>query len=480
MRYRPWWLLRALVPCLLVLTLTSSSHAGLTSSRRNYIDSADCAGLANQPGIPLCVQQINGELVQFGFGESGFYVRPGGGGAATDDQTLAEVCTSAANCKTANADTVPICGASSADADLRVCLGVESSIPGVRAYDASGTQLTFDDAVFSGQNKSTTIDNGSGTQTSCIDVSDAGITDYSANESCGAQTNVRYWSPRAHDSPPPCTGAGHNFQYFDLSELRWKVCEEGVLSNLLGAFDPTTLGATTTWGDGSQASMTWTWNVSGTDTSIAFGSAIGTFTGNWDATGRVQGSKLRLSTTTCLDLSGDRIFHDTDCDTTKDAGEEFIDLDGDITAVGTCTSGACTLVDADVPDTITVTREMTFGCNDAAGQTSFMIPGFDSSSCPASELINSFRPVKTTMTATKLDCQITGAAGQSAVWTFTYRENAADTALACSITDPATTCSDTDSIGSVSGDVVGMSWTDSTANDDAIAAMCIITYTSTQ
>ena len=34
------------------------------------------------------------------------------------------------------------------------------------------------------------------------------------------------------------------------------------------------------------------------------------------------------SNTTCLWLSGDRIFHDTDCDGTKDAGEEFIDQSG--------------------------------------------------------------------------------------------------------------------------------------------------------
>jgi hypothetical protein len=34
------------------------------------------------------------------------------------------------------------------------------------------------------------------------------------------------------------------------------------------------------------------------------------------------------SNKTCIAQSGDRIFHDTDCDETKDAGEEFIDLTG--------------------------------------------------------------------------------------------------------------------------------------------------------
>ena len=37
------------------------------------------------------------------------------------------------------------------------------------------------------------------------------------------------------------------------------------------------------------------------------------------------GPKLTLDGTTCLDTSGDRIYHDTDCDGTKDAGEEFVD-----------------------------------------------------------------------------------------------------------------------------------------------------------
>lgn len=38
--------------------------------------------------------------------------------------------------------------------------------------------------------------------------------------------------------------------------------------------------------------------------------------------------RLSLQGTTCLDVSADQIYHDTDCDGTKDAGEEFIDQTG--------------------------------------------------------------------------------------------------------------------------------------------------------
>lgn len=35
---------------------------------------------------------------------------------------------------------------------------------------------------------------------------------------------------------------------------------------------------------------------------------------------------IKIATTTCLCASSDRIYHDTDCNSTKDAGEEFIDF----------------------------------------------------------------------------------------------------------------------------------------------------------
>lgn len=39
-------------------------------------------------------------------------------------------------------------------------------------------------------------------------------------------------------------------------------------------------------------------------------------------------AKLRIEGTTCLSVESDQIYHDTDCDGTKDAGEEFIDQTG--------------------------------------------------------------------------------------------------------------------------------------------------------
>ena len=55
----------------------------------------------------------------------------------------------------------------------------------------------------------------------------------------------------------------------------------------------------------------------GTSEAFRFSSSIG-----------MQSHKFNVDGTTCLDTSGDRLFHDTDCDGTKDAGEEFIDQAG--------------------------------------------------------------------------------------------------------------------------------------------------------
>lgn len=43
--------------------------------------------------------------------------------------------------------------------------------------------------------------------------------------------------------------------------------------------------------------------------------------------------------------------------------------------------------------------------------------------------------------ATSMTCETSGALGATAVWTMMFRLNAADTALTCAITEPATTCS---------------------------------------
>lgn len=63
----------------------------------------------------------------------------------------------------------------------------------------------------------------------------------------------------------------------------------------------------------------------------------GTVTFSEDTTGR-----LNIDGTTCLEVSSDRIYHDTDCDSTKDAGEEFIDQAG-----GGGGSGSLSIQEAD-------------------------------------------------------------------------------------------------------------------------------------
>jgi hypothetical protein len=60
---------------------------------------------------------------------------------------------------------------------------------------------------------------------------------------------------------------------------------------------------------------------------------------------RVQLGSNTDGSASCIGVTGDRLYGDTDCDNTKDAGEEFIDQavggSGDVTSVGDCTTGAC-------------------------------------------------------------------------------------------------------------------------------------------
>jgi len=56
--------------------------------------------------------------------------------------------------------------------------------------------------------------------------------------------------------------------------------------DVTGVLDATTLDAIT-WSDGANASNLWTFNVSGTDPTVTWGSALATLAGNWEVSGTV-------------------------------------------------------------------------------------------------------------------------------------------------------------------------------------------------
>lgn len=480
MRYPSRWLIAALTPWMLVLVLVSLAWCGLSSFRSPYIVSNDCASLANHLGFPNCVQTISGELVGFVFGESGFYIRPDAGGTpAVPTQT--QVCDDQASCTNNGADTIFSRSAASTDPDLRCDIGIVGGIPGIRCFDASGVELTFDNAVRAGQTADTTIDNGAGTQTSCISVADTGITDYSNNESCGAHTNTRYVSFREHDSPPSCA-AGEYFLYADLSETSVKVCNNGSAAVIPGAggagdiegvtagvglsgggtsgtvslaLDLTEVTGAVTVGDGSQASQVWTWNLSGVDPVLTFSGAALDLTGAFSSSGVIQATRFRWGTTTCIDDTSDRLYHDTNCDAAKDAGEEFLDYKN------------------------TFLFQVCFAGEDAGTATLFLRPD-------CSEAVSAGVTSDTNAQATRygpvpvavwrnLRCQTDQNVPASTTFTSTFRIEGVDEGITCATATGAQTCSDTTNTeATTAGQMVSLKWADSTANDTAVRVRCTV------
>lgn len=118
---------------------------------------------------------------------------------------------------------------------------------------------------------------------------------------------------------------------------------------------PTTItanGASFTWGSvaGTVATLgdiTGGGTAAGSDTQVQFNDGGSAFGGDAGLTynktsdkltvaGTVAGDSIDIGSGTCLRATGDRVYHDTDCDGTKDAGEEFIDLSN--TAAGSDTN----------------------------------------------------------------------------------------------------------------------------------------------
>lgn len=106
-----------------------------------------------------------------------------------------------------------------------------------------------------------------------------------------------------------------------------------------------------------------------------------------------------------------------------------------------------------------------FSCNDTAGVTTFMIhsQAFAGTACGASETlgVNSggvLLPLATTFTYMRCLASAGPAAGQT--WTQTLRLNGTNTALACVMTNPATTCEVGASVSASVGQIVTISHVD--------------------
>ena len=103
---------------------------------------------------------------------------------ATTQGTSVEICNGAgANCSTATGVRFYAAGTG----DVRI-----------EAFNGS-TLLTQDDAIYAGDSKAITIDNGSGTQVACVTIDDAGKWTFETTESCGFFSKVEAVESQAAD-----------------------------------------------------------------------------------------------------------------------------------------------------------------------------------------------------------------------------------------------------------------------------------------
>ena len=100
-----------------------------------------------------------------------------------------------------------------------------------------------------------------------------------------------------------------------------------ILDTAGGSFDSTTVDSTT-WSDGANASNIWTFDLSGTDTTITFGSALMTFSHALTVSG--------ITSTPTLTLTGTGTINGLDAidTTTEDFLEGALDIAGDVDGTG--------------------------------------------------------------------------------------------------------------------------------------------------
>lgn len=128
-----------------------------------------------------------------------------------------------------------------------------------------------------------------------------------------------------------CESAARIQFYVDASNnptIRFLDASDNPITETKPIFDSTTWIISVGNGSGTQQTC-WTFGNDGAVT-IANGTEnCGNFTGSITASGTITATtRFNVAGTTCISASADRLYHDTDCDGTKDAGEEFIDQTG--------------------------------------------------------------------------------------------------------------------------------------------------------
>jgi hypothetical protein len=145
------------------------------------------------------------------------------------------------------------------------------------------------------------------------------------------------------------------------------------------AFDPSEITGGTTWDDGADASVIWTWDLSGTDPTLTFGSALVTVGGGLTTTLDliVTGGDITLGTTSIF--SGGDVASLNNIDaidaTTETTFEAAIDALANLVTTGTITTGVWNAGAVTSSGAITATSGMDLGTSQALVGTTAMTIG---------------------------------------------------------------------------------------------------------
>jgi hypothetical protein len=145
------------------------------------------------------------------------------------------------------------------------------------------------------------------------------------------------------------------------------------------AFDPTEITGGTIWDDGADASVIWTWDLSGTDPTLTFGSGLVTVGGGLTTTLDliVTGGDITLGTTSIF--SGGDVASLNNIDaidaTTETTLEAAIDALANLVTTGTITTGVWNAGAVTSSGAITATSGMDLGTSQALVGTTAMTIG---------------------------------------------------------------------------------------------------------
>lgn len=160
---------------------------------------------------------------------------------------------------------------------------------------------------------------------------------------------------------------------------------------------------------------------------------------------------LELQSTTCLDVDSDRLYHDTDCDGTKDSGENYIDNKPIVTYMCTDVTGWA--------------ADQYVSC--ANGQTN---SGTESTAVKQAKAMGD-------MTLKELHCHVETAPGTGDKWDIYVRDDGASVGSACTISESNTTCTVTGMSVSVADDSsINTFWDEVGTNANSGDSGCMIVF----